>query len=60
MDSKKQSYPCPGPDRMKLAHAYIPYQEFREAYSPEQALRRGTLFPELWMPYQPGRVRGAY
>jgi len=41
--------------RMRLAHAYIPWQHFKNSYPPAEALRRGTLFPELYMPYRPRR-----
>lgn len=33
-----------------LAMAYIPWQRWGKTYSPEEALRHGTLFPELFMP----------
>ncbi|MBD9208824.1 MAG: spore coat associated protein CotJA [Eubacteriales bacterium] len=37
-----------------LAMAYVPLQSFTDLYSPEEALRRGTLFRELYMPYGGG------
>ncbi|MFW5980531.1 MAG: spore coat associated protein CotJA [Halanaerobiaceae bacterium] len=37
---------------MKLAHAYVPVQQYSENFSLEDALQKGTLFPELWMPYK--------
>lgn len=37
--------------KMKLAHAYVPFQECPKLYSPCVALRRGTIFPDLDMPY---------
>lgn len=57
----EKNYRMPGPDRgrMRLAHAYVPFQSFTNSYSPEEALRRGTLFPELYMPYRPER-KGYY
>ncbi|NLW23115.1 MAG: spore coat associated protein CotJA [Tissierellia bacterium] len=40
-------------DRGKeLARAYIPFQIMNQVFSPEEALIRGTLFPELYMPYK--------
>ncbi|WDV46749.1 spore coat associated protein CotJA [Clostridiaceae bacterium M8S5] len=36
----------------KLAHAYVPFQMLGNIYSPEHALKNGTLFPELYMPYK--------
>ena len=41
-----------------LAAAYIPIQELCRIYNPEEALSRGTLFPDLYMPYK-GRKGGA-
>lgn len=46
--------PDRGPERgpeMRLARAYIPNQQLGEVYCPKEALAKGTLFPELWMPY---------
>lgn len=37
--------------KYKLAHAYVPYQIMGQIFSLEEALRKGTLFPELYMPY---------
>ncbi len=34
-----------------LAMAYVPMQQFEEAYDPEQALDNGTLFPALNKPF---------
>lgn len=41
--------PTPGPCGM-LAHAYVPWQCYNVVYSPCEALDKGTLFPELYMP----------
>lgn len=35
----------------QLAQAYVPFQIYRDAFCPEQALKNGTLFPELYKPY---------
>lgn len=35
-----------------LAYAYVPVQGWRMLYSPAEALRRGTLFEELYMPME--------
>ncbi len=35
----------------KLARAYVPFQILNQVYSPREALQRGTLFPDLYMPY---------
>ena len=36
---------------MPLAMAYVPWQEFECTYEPMQALRAGTIFPELDKPF---------
>lgn len=53
-ESQRDYYPDPGGGRMRLAHAYVPFQRYSENYPPAEALRRGTLYPELYMPYRPG------
>lgn len=40
------------PPKMHLARAYVPWQRFGRTYSPREALMRGTLFPELFWPYE--------
>jgi len=35
-----------------LARAYVPFQIMDRVYDSREALRRGTLFPELYMPYK--------
>ena len=37
----------------ELARAYVPMQGFGELFKPEVALRKGTIFPELFNPYIP-------
>ena len=37
-----------------LATVYFPVQEYRAGYCPGEALRRGTLFPELASDYTGG------
>lgn len=34
----------------RTGYAYVPIQKFGEIYPPEEALLRGTLFPELDLP----------
>jgi len=34
-----------------LAHAYVPMQYYEKAFCPQEALQKGTLFPELYGPY---------
>ena len=38
--------------RMLLAHTYVPWQTYDKAYSPREALTKGTLFPNLWGVYR--------
>jgi hypothetical protein len=38
-------------EHMVLAHAYVPWQRYTRAFCPEEALMKGTLFPELWGVY---------
>ena len=40
--------PCKWPETCELATAYVPYQDTVELYTPEEALKRGTLFPNLY------------
>lgn len=44
--------PAVKPMPMKLAHAYVPYQYYTAAFNPTEALAKGTLFPELYSPYE--------
>lgn len=39
--------------QLRLARAYVPIQEFGSVFPPLEALRRGTLFPDLYIPYVP-------
>ncbi|AFV12286.1 spore coat protein CotB [Thermacetogenium phaeum DSM 12270] len=41
----------PGDQRLQLATAYVPPQVLREMFTLPEALRKGTLFPELYRPY---------
>lgn len=41
------------PPQMELARAYVPFQMFNQVFSPQEGLRRGTIFPELVRPYYP-------
>ena len=38
--------------KFKLARAYVPIQVMSSVYDPKQALKHGTLFPELYQPYK--------
>ena len=48
----------PIPEKTREAMAYIPFQNAGELYSPEQAICSGTLFPELDLPFEPGKLKG--
>jgi hypothetical protein len=37
---------------VRLAAAYVPFQKFCTLFSPLEALKRGTAFPELYSPYE--------
>ncbi len=39
-------------NRLELARAYIKIQELNEIYNLREALEKGTLFPELYRPYE--------
>ena len=41
-------------DDFPLAMAYVPFQKWQSTYSPEKALQRGTLFPQLDLPFRGG------
>ena len=60
--------PCPSPcatgrcggwglEDRPLAMVYSPCQAWRDAYPPEVALSRGTLFSELDLPFDGGKTR---
>ena len=42
-------------DNMPLAMAYVPMQRWKNVYSNDVALTRGTIFPELDLPFLGGR-----
>ena len=37
---------------VRLAAAYVPYQKLCTLFSPMEALKKGTAFPELYSPYE--------
>ncbi len=39
---------CPPP---RLAQAYVIWQKYGQIYSPAEALKKGTIFPDLYSPY---------
>ncbi|AAM24991.1 MAG: hypothetical protein XD49_0188 [Caldanaerobacter subterraneus] len=42
---------------IKLAQAYVPIQKYVSIYPPEEALKKGTVFPELDFPYVGEKMR---
>lgn len=42
------------PEKTPLAMAYVPVQQWGETYSIENGFGRGTVFPELDLPFAPG------
>lgn len=44
--------------RLPLAIAYVPRQHFGEVYPYREALCKGTLFPELDLPFECYRTGG--
>ncbi|OPJ58060.1 spore coat associated protein CotJA [Clostridium oryzae] len=36
---------------VRLATAYVPFQKLCNTFSPIEALKLGTIFPELYSPY---------
>ncbi len=42
------------PASTPLAMAYVPFQQLNEIYPENEALKKGTLFPELCFPFTKG------
>lgn len=45
---------CDSVDVCPLAMAYVPFQRWCNTYEPAEALSRGTIFPELDLPFLGG------
>lgn len=43
--------------QMPVGMGYVPWQRWNQIYPPDQALERGTIFPELDLPFTMGRCR---
>lgn len=52
-----QARPMPQASQYSLAMAYVPWQQWRQTYPMEQGFVRGTIFPELDLPFVMGRCR---
>lgn len=48
----------PIPKDATVAMAYVPYQNAKKMYSPEQGIQMGTVFPELDKPFLGYRTNG--
>ena len=42
------------PKNTPIAMAYVPFQQWGETYGDDEAFSRGTLFPELDLPFAKG------
>ncbi len=42
------------PKNVSLAMAYVPFQQWGDVYSDDEAFNRGTLFPDLDFPFERG------
>lgn len=38
-------------ETLRVGYAFIPPQRLEQVFDAEEALMRGTLFPELYLPY---------
>lgn len=43
---------CNGVDNCPLAMAYVPWQAWAQTYEPAVGFERGTIFPELDLPWE--------
>lgn len=62
MPSVSRPSACPdtsvgGMERYSLAMAYVPWQQWKQTYAIDRGLQRGTIFPELDLPFVMGRCR---
>ena len=49
MNDYQQEMSCPIM-KTNVGYGYVPIQEFKNLYSPQEALKNGTLFAELNLP----------
>lgn len=55
---RSDKIPCNmDPVNMPIAMAYVPWQQWRQTYPMEKGFSRGTIFPELDLPFVMGRCR---
>ena len=43
---------------MALAMAYVPWQKWTEVYPYDEGLKKGTIFPDLYLPFEGKRKGG--
>ena len=53
----RSEMPSENIDQFPIAMAYVPWQRWGQIYPMEQALNRGTIFPELDKPFVMGRCQ---
>ncbi len=61
MDKRDCCPPCEFPNYkvypwMDLSKSFVVWQELCKLYPPEEALRKGTVFPELYKPYRQSKM----
>ncbi len=44
-----------GIDQFPVGMGYVPWQEWQQTYPLDQAFQRGTIFPDLDLPFMMGR-----
>ncbi len=44
-------------DDLPLAMSYVPFQKWTKVYALDKALQRGTIFPELDLPFKGGMCK---
>lgn len=54
---EEQVKTMPGCDDMPIGMAYVPWQRWGTTYPVDQGLKRGTIFPDLDLPFVMGRCR---
>ena len=54
MSEQQNFQDCRFPAEKPLAMAYVPMQKWKIPYDEETALKRGTMFPELDLPFTAG------
>lgn len=56
-NTERPLFPNGNPAQMPIAMAYVPWQMWGQTYPMEQGFVRGTIFPELDLPFMMGRCR---